>query len=238
MSNGLKNLKVNRLFQPFIPFYSRYPFNSKVSFNSADDRGCIDFRLSFFYNRIPKAANSTIMGTLASLALEREVTSREAKKLFRYPSSLSRKEVEEFEKLYKFTVVRDPYTRVLSAFLNKIKGKKENANVEFADFIQSLESGLLYKNAHWAPQASLLLIPIDKFDFIGKTENLEHDLNFILMELNLPHSEGVIRNTLVHATNANEKLKKYYSPELAQRVYKLYKNDFELFDYDHMYLID
>ncbi|MDH5433227.1 MAG: sulfotransferase family protein [Gammaproteobacteria bacterium] len=240
MSNGLKILKVNRLFQPLIPFYRKYPFKSPVSFNSADDRGCIDFELPFFYNRIPKAANSTVMATLASIRFNSEIISAQAKKMFRYPSSLTSNELKKFDDLFKFTVVRDPFTRVLSAYLNKIKKRpKKNALIKsFDEFINKLENGDLYINAHWAPQTALLLIPVESFDFIGKMENFDQDMNHILKNLNQPVTETTIKNTLHHATGANDKLKKYYSVDLAKRVVALYQSDFDAFNYDDQYIFE
>jgi len=35
-----------------------------------------------------------------------------------------------------------------------------------------------------------------------------------------------------HATKANEQLKTYYTPELAEKVYQKYKIDFDYFEYD------
>ncbi len=184
----------NRFTIPYTPFYKRYPFQSKASIQSADARGCVDFELGFFCNRIPKAANSTVVSSLATLKMGREVGSKEAKRLFSNPSELTPATLEQFQSLYKFLFVRNPYSRTLSAYLDKVHRKKQGtrgleaiekvdqnaARRNFLDFLKKLQNGSLFSNAHWAPQTSILLIPYSEFDFTGRVETLDEDLGQVL----------------------------------------------------------
>lgn len=260
----LSRLLRNRWVIRRSPFYRRYPFQSKASIRSADARGCVDLDMGFFCNRIPKAANSTVVASLASLKLGREVGSKEAKKLFINPSALSPEEFEKFEALYKFAFVRNPFSRTLSAYLDKVRRKQNtqgandvssvspetSANVasgatsevaqkEFCGFLQSLKAGNLFRNAHWAPQTSILLVPVSEFDFIGKVETLDRDLLSVLETLarksagkNSGSSDcEKINEVRSNATGANSKLARYYNEESTALVQSLYAKDFELLGY-------
>ena len=231
----LDKLLVNRLTLPYRPFYRQYPFRSAVTINSANDRGVVDLELGFFCNRIPKAANSTVVTNIARLKFGEEVPSKAAKRRFPTPGHLTREQVEAFPSLFRFAVVRNPYTRTLSAYLDKVERRALRANQEssFSDFVEQLSRNprFLHSNAHWAPQSSLLLIPHETFDFVGKVESLDTDLQYI---------KSVLRPDLVdpntaftgNATGARDKLKRYYTAQSEKAIRQLFHYDFELFDYD------
>jgi len=229
----------NHLFPSVQPFYRRYPFNSKMSLRSADSRGCVDLELGFFYSRVPKAANSTVVSTLASLKTDSPLAAKEAKLLFTRPSDLTSSEVESFDDLYKFTVVRDPYIRTLSAFLDKVERKQESRRHkgikrDFRGFLKWLDGGKLHSNAHWAPQSSLLLLPLEEFDFIGRVEGFPADLQSILGGINSKNkvpAKTDITSIFSNSTSAIDKLAKYYDAETCKLVARLYRQDFEMFGY-------
>lgn len=233
MHPALNKALFNSLTLPLRPFYRRYPFNSKASIRSADDRGMVDLELGFFCNRIPKAANSTVVTNLARLKFGKDVPSKQAKKMFLTPGRLSRAEVESFDSLFKFTVVREPFSRTLSAYLDKIERRALRAGKQssFSDFLGALEKErYLFSNAHWAPQSALMLIPVEQFDYIGKVENLSADLAFIKQRIR-PDIAEPVTSMKANATGAKDKLIEYYSPELIQKVRDLYRQDFEAFGY-------
>ncbi|MEX2475457.1 sulfotransferase family protein [Marinobacter sp.] len=233
MNNFFQKITRNRLTIPFTPFYRRYPYRSGISINSADARGCIDTRLGFFCNRIPKAANSTIVENLARLSFGEDVPSKLAKKRFTVPSQLSRSEVDKVDIMFRFAVVRNPFTRTLSAYLDKVERRDRNAQREsnFFDFLQGLANGKLYSNAHWAPQHSLLLLPFDDFDFFGKVESLDSDLNHIRAKISGRPGAESIKTFKANATGAGKKLQEYYNEDTVGMVQELFHKDFELFEY-------
>ena len=96
------------------PFYRSHPYSGPVSLASLDSRVAIDFELGFLYNRVLKAANTTIIATLASLKGE---TKDNPKDVFRKPSDLDEGETQQVSSLFKFAFVRNPYSRTLSAYL-------------------------------------------------------------------------------------------------------------------------
>lgn len=210
----------NRFTIPHTAFYKRYPFRSKASVQSADSRGCVDLEMGFFCNRIPKAANSTVVSSLATLKMGREVGSKEAKRLFKTPSELTAGNLDQFDGLYKFLFVRNPFSRTLSAYLDKVHRKRQRgqglesidqvnqdkARQGFVAFLQQLQKGDLFSNAHWAPQSSILLIPYDHFDFTGRVETLDEDLGQVLQRLSgrLQHSDEDADNRAHSGNSAGE----------------------------------
>lgn len=234
MHSAFDKVLLNGLTVPLRPFYRRYPFRSAASIRSADDRGMVDMELGFFCNRVPKAANSTVVTNLARLKFGRDIDSPDAKKMFTTPARLSKAEVERFPSLFKFTVVRSPYTRTLSAYLDKIERRALRAGKEssFRDFLLQAKNKqrFLFSNAHWAPQSSLMLIPVEQFDFIGKVESLNDDLAEITRRIR-PELEQSLTSFKKNATGAGDKLRHYYDDELIALVQDLYRDDFTTFNY-------
>lgn len=224
----------NKYTIPGTPFYKKYPFLCDASIRSADDRGCIDFDLGIFYNRTPKAANSTIVSNLVQLKLGKEIASWDAKKIFSTPAQLSESQLERFDELFKFALVRDPFSRTLSAYLDKIDRKfnQDSEKVSFKDFLKFLKAGKLYSNLHWAPQTSILLLPLEEFDFIGKFENLNQDLALILSKIQkVSQAENDFSRKGPPSTSASDKIKKYYDAECVELMQEMYSKDFELLQY-------
>lgn len=234
MSSFLQKIARNRLTIPFTPFYRHYPYNGGISINSADARGCVDSRLGFFCNRIPKAANSTIVENLARLSFGEEVPSKLAKKRFTLPSQLSRQDVKNIQSMFCFAVVRNPYTRTLSAYLDKVERRalRKGRESSFKGFLRELDDGALYSNAHWAPQSSLLLLPAGDFEFFGKVENLNEDLAFIKSRiLGEQYQAEPMKSVTGNATGAAKKLAHYYDEQCVQLVQSMFERDFQLFGY-------
>jgi hypothetical protein len=227
------------------PFYRRFPYRGAMDLFKLDPRGAYSPLEPFFYNRIPKAANTTVTQVLFEHTRFRPQQSRRRhpKYQFQRPLWLSPREVERLEReAWVFTVVRDPYSRVLSAYLDKVGRKRHqgqrfltwaarhNQPDSFLGFCRYLEAGGLYLDMHWAPQAAILCLPLERFDFIGRVETLDRDLGHILQHLYgvEPGGPAVRAGT---NTGASSRLDEAYGPEERQIVNRLYTDDFERFGY-------
>jgi len=195
-----------------IGFHIFYIEDKKILYTSIPKTGCSTIKSSLINNMISSNAKLTMERVHA----KNNMTRIENINIFKGIIKDS----------YKFTFVRNPYTRILSAYLDKVKRGSYsygniNKDISFVNFLQELDNGLLFNNSHFIPQS---LFFIYKFDFIGKFENLEEDLKRI---------KGIeeIKTLNPHKTNSSSKLEEYYCEESISLVKKIYKIDFDLLNY-------
>ena len=226
------------------PFYRDYPPRTDISL--VENRARVSPEWKYVYFRIPKAANSTIIANM--LHYEQGVTaSRDIVENFKISdtqlSDLTRPDVDSvLKEYYKFTVVRNPYSRLLSAYYDKIVrrtphssvvadflGKSKDESISLSEFLDFLESSsALRVDGHWARQTELIALPLEKLDFIGKCESLDDDLTTIMQRLYGRFDEALSFSP--HATGADKKVEACADTDL-QRIYKVYEKDFDLLKY-------
>jgi len=202
----------------------------------------------FIFCEVPKTGITTIKKTLAELLEEKEINYNvHDRKSFILKSpcnnNLTR---EDFNKMFKFTFVRNPYTRILSAYLDKIKkdsiekqqiynfaGISLEYEISFLEFLKILEKiPPVNMNPHFRPQYINICYPLVNYDFIGKFENFNEDLIKVLSKFFEKIQISVVDH---HKTKANYKLKKFYNLEAIKLVQRIYAQDFLYFDYNILY---
>ena len=227
------------------PFFRDYPL--RVTAHIANSRCVISDPMRFLYFRIPKAANSTIVATLYKQE-HGDVGGKgvKMKGSYRHPDSLDASEARDVrDNYFKFTVVRNPYDRFLSAYLDKIAGDRlrqkskvtralklkpeEPVNIDrFLDYLE-FEKGTL-GDAHWAIQTDMIFMPLDQLDFIGKVESLSEDLP-VIVERIFGNHEFAIEQRASHATGASSKRKTMLNHNQMLRIHRIYEQDFDLLHY-------
>ena len=228
------------------PFYRRFPYRGAMDLFKLDPRGAYSPLEPFFYSRVPKAANTSITQTLFEQSSFRLKIARrqDPKYQFLRPLFLSPKEVNRLDKeAFKFTFVRDPYSRVLSAYLDKVGRKRHQGQrflswaerhyqpETFLGFCRYLEAGGLFLDMHWAPQVDILCLPLERFDFIGHVEHLNRDLAVVLERLFQVQTAGPAPHAGTH-THASQHVNDAYGAEERAIVNRLYAADFERLGYD------
>ncbi|ADH85685.1 sulfotransferase family 2 domain-containing protein [Desulfurivibrio alkaliphilus] len=209
------------------------------------------------YNRIKKSGNSSVLLFLQDALEEKKdwtegryhEQKRRATGNTVTPFGLRAKEIFNLKKYYSFTIMRNPYSRCLSAFLQKVAAGKEryrgvagfgqNDAAGFESFVAFLENGGLYYNKHWWPQVDLLFWPPEYFFYIGKLERLEEELRLILSSngITVPESLSIKephpseQEQVGKVTNAGQKMARYYTEDLYDRIFTLYRRDFEVGGY-------
>lgn len=149
-----------------------------------------------------------------------------------------------FKKYYKFTFVRNPYSRLLSAYKFLKKGgfhlndketvwAEENLS-EFSSFDEFVRKWLneesKWSYTHFKPQ--YIYVCDNNYnlmmDFVGRFENLDNDFDKVCQQLN-------IKNKLQHHNKTSQKKenwKSYYSDYSLKKVGDIYRKDFEMFNYE------
>lgn len=200
----------------------------------------------YLYARIPKAANTTVTSSLMlghGLDAENVDAVEQFKKGGAKLSEMSAGDVADIASgFFKFTMVRNPYSRILSAYLDKVCRRKGEAayvigflgagsseEISFGQFLDYLEHGEGWRDdGHWARQSELLCLPAKRMDFIAKLESIHEDLPAILEQVF--GTPGEIRTLSPHATDAARALDGCSGAEL-KRVKRLYEMDFDNFRY-------
>ena len=146
-------------------------------------------------------------------------------KLFNFSSEDRRLwKPELYEDYFKWSVVRNPWDRLVSTYKNKAcKGYgpwRNFKNLTFSDFIINKEE---IKDSHIIPQKNRLP---DDIDFIGRFENYQEDFDIICDKIGIP------RQQLPHKNKSKHKhYTEYYDDETRQIVAERYADDIEYFGY-------
>lgn len=150
--------------------------------------------------------------------------------------------MDGFVKSSFFTVVRNPYTRVVSAYLDKVMrekrdqavwvgicnrfGLKPNSRPSLLQCLQMFsDENPSLLDQHFAPQYVNTLYSYVECDFVGHLENLSGLGSFL-------KPRGVtISSFQSHSTSANEKTSEVLGSEEIELIQKIYARDFETFGY-------
>lgn len=162
-------------------------------------------------------------------------------------SNAQQEEVLNSDEFLRFTVVRNPYSRLISAWRGKVllcepgfeliyeeirgepPGLRTKKPVEFEEFVDYLErhDDIEWCDGHWRLQAAQLFWPAINFNFIGKIENLAE------VRLRISNHIGPKKPVELERTNQSvggEGVR--LTAGLADRIHALYKRDFEVFGYE------
>ena len=144
---------------------------------------------------------------------------------------------KDFSKFYRFTVVRNPYSRAISAWNVCVNVDpyatcysgilKDKSFLEFAkwlnDFKDPGRAGYVVEPMYkW-------LKPSGKFDKILHLENINDE--FKELPFYNPSNTELVVPDLLSRTDKSD-WKKHYTQEIADLIYEWAKKDFELYGYD------
>lgn len=149
-------------------------------------------------------------------------------------------DAEMYDNYTHFTVIRNPFDRLLSCYLDKIrpgyrgrgfpKGVAYNfrphgftEDMTFTAFVSHIIDGKI-KNPHWNPQSPMLPdVPMLVFRFENLSDELPEFLEAHGFKQELPH-----RNK---SRNGARDYQEYYTPELRAKVRQYYLEDLKKFKY-------
>lgn len=155
------------------------------------------------------------------------------------------------ESTFTFSIVRNPFARVLSCYLDKIVlreerglplgpgiqlrrqfGLNEDAEIGFPRFLELIcKLDESRDDMHWRPQFQNILFNRCKIDFIGKIENYDADMQFILSRIFNSSEEISAGEWAPHKTNASKQILDFFGPKEIELTLRKYEHDFSLFAY-------
>jgi len=151
---------------------------------------------------------------------------------------LKQKEESETDYVFSFSIVRNPWERLLSTWKDKIQTQwsdkfpeksrrwrihafKQYKDKGFGFFVKNV---ITSSNEHVELQSNL--IDLNNIDFIGRFENLQQDFDIICDKI------GILRQELSHKNKTNhEHYTEYYNDETREIVAEKYAKDIEYFNY-------
>tara|TARA_R110000744_G_C19252147_1_gene550406 strand:+ start:75 stop:749 length:675 start_codon:yes stop_codon:yes gene_type:complete len=165
---------------------------------------------------------------------------------------------QNLSEYFLFSVVRNPWSRLVSAHKELLRGKEPKKNPislsiaevhkilkgsldfkDFVDFVVNIEpsaKGSLGTNAHWVPQSEWLSnaqgswrgLEVEDYDFIGKVESIDADIITIEKGVGVPFPIPLSRVNQSPSYNYRDE----YTPDLVDIVGKYYEEDIERFNYE------
>lgn len=192
--------------------------------------------LNAFYSKkiifvhIPKTA-----GISVSKAIFGDVSLEGHRSIMFYKNILN----EDFSEYFTFSVVRNPWDRLYSAFKFLEKGginihdrnAYEQYLKEYKDFeefvINGLNKKMIYEIMHFIPQSEFICSKDGKIDvnYIARFENLKDDISKLSEKINNPIELDH------HNSNKKVSYKEIYTSDMIKKVEEIYKMDIINFNY-------
>lgn len=198
------------------------------------------------YIELPKVACTSIKATIGQ---DYGITMTEDKHLGDSP--LWHKEIGKLpphlKGFFKFSFVRDPFSRLVSCYMEKVVNKRQTGEAFRASAFQTLPTSINFEefvrrttkipdrwaNHHFKSQYSILFQrgqPL--LDWVGRFESLQDDWERLASRFDLNRE---LESHLVTRGSLYEDHRSFYTKELAELVYKRYRRDFEAFGYTSAY---
>lgn len=211
----------------------------------------ISERFGYLYVETPKVACSTIKRTLQLLEvdgdeqqLHEDPHERQASPL-KTPLAHAGDLDEVFHgDFFRFCFVRNPYSRILSSYLDKIVvnkwemqrhrpnlGLPAEGDVSFEEFLEAInEKPAVELDIHYCPQVILLQPDRIKYDFIGRFDSFAASFDTVLSYINpTENEEQNIVSVAHHSVKARQKLAEHMTPRVVELIQSMYHDDFEAF---------
>lgn len=204
---------------------------------------------NFLFIHVPKTGGNSIQNILAPYADDKIVTKHDFQDgLERFEIENSKLKIEKhstltsykeqldknvYDGLYKFSVIRNPFERLISFYFSPHRGEQQWDKQNFIKFMQTVEPLSYYINTEKQIRIANIFRKskrkenIDnELDFLISFENLENDFETVCETLDIPIK------ILPHRNKSNrENFHKYYDSELEALVMKKYGDEIKYGNY-------
>jgi len=131
----------------------------------------------------------------------------------------------EFKTFFKFTIVRNPFDRLVSQWFWRTTVIKDHQGMSLKEFILTRHESSKYSEKFKLSGFSIN-DSLKQFDYIGRFEDLHNTYRYLLEKLNIQQTDMVYSNKTIHNNYQD-----YYTAETIDIVNVKYGLDLELFDY-------
>jgi hypothetical protein len=235
-----------------------------LSFNNLNYALLISTRHRFIYIDNPKTGCSTLKAGLIELELTGTENEDKIREICDEGIRIHQRDIIPFQQLkefshladpltyfmeqnyFIFSFVRNPYTRLVSGYFNKIGQNKPQKlmllnkfgindieyNLSFSDFIKfncQLNDNEL--DAHWGIQSKRILYSLVPHQFIGRFEHYSEDYYTLFKKLNC--TPPTLRHRNKRVSDITQKPHELITPELQALIYQKYRVDFDNFNYTY-----
>jgi hypothetical protein len=195
----------------------------------------ISHKYKFIFVRTPKTASTSVLDVLESYELERLPIQNVQEPLFNFegkkydcnhpPIQVIKKSTTKniFNDYFKFSFVRNPWDRCVSAWRYNIKKKFTPRGAPFVEFVRGLESEEI-GNYKYLNQYDF----VKGCDFIGRFENLQEDFDTICDKVGISRQKLSHENKTRHANYVE-----LYNDEAREIIAEKCKKDIEYFGYEY-----
>jgi len=200
----------------------------------------------FWFIDIPRTSSTSIrveLGSAYGPAFGKsDVFEKGFKQIQFIPSHLTAKIMKdnlgsnEWEKIFSFTLVRNPWDRMVSLYHYRLKSNLLRQDMKFSEFVKRLKPDMFGKEGtynyfgHYFGCADYIIDENDNVivSFVGKYENRDKDLKYIADKIGLP---GLGKLALQKALTDNKHYSEYYDEHTKNIIENVYAKDIELFKY-------
>lgn len=187
----------------------------RYHFTTSDD-------YKFVWFRVPKVGSQSIFQIFQDSEIPISINAHERNLPFN---------PVKYGSYFKFAFVRNPWSRVVSCYLNKIVREKKRPyfkecfDKDFEFFVDFLD-GIDLDSADIHIRLQTALIPLEHIDFIGRFENFSTDLKSVLSLLGINNKNIPHRNQTNHLHYST-----YYNERTKEIIARKYKDDIDAFGY-------
>lgn len=212
----------------------------------------ISERYKVFYLANPKAASTGILRTLQLAEVDGDMTrvpefvhERAHSPLLNFASSShSPDEILASPAFFRFTYVRNPFSRTLSAYLDKIvadEGERERLlpmlglsasdRPSFLTFLKAVDAQRDgWRDIHWTTQKRLVQLNNVDYSFIGRFESFRDTFPALIQQLGIP-AEHLSDTRPAHTTDASARIAEFVGDDERELILSIYESDFRAFGY-------
>ena len=207
-------------------------------------RVAVSHRYGILYNRIQKNANSSLIAWFHRIEHGTTKSIIKSRRDMLHLDRVAPGQVAKIATYRRLIVIRNPYSRVLSAFLEKFRydhiiaahGRFERTPEGFGAFLDWVQNGGLTRNPHWDLQTKQIALPLSAYTDVIRFETLAQDMTRFIASIGnealTEASTGMFDQGRRHATGADTRQSEYYTPARQQQVAEIYRADFEVLGYE------